>query len=85
MGSKQCTNDGLSCNLGAHDLPDTYALRLWAYISGKSLVLMLQLLHTRNYNRMALETAVINPHPWLNLMFKRMSMLFVCVCMSLCL
>ena len=27
------------------DLPDMYALGLWAYISGKSLMAMLQLLH----------------------------------------
>jgi len=33
------------CNMGTHDLPDMYArsLGLWAYISGKSLVPMLQL------------------------------------------
>ena len=39
----------ISCNIGTCDLPDMYALRpvalgLWAYISGKSLVPMLQLL-----------------------------------------
>ena len=38
------------CNMGAHDLPDMYALGpaargLWAYISGKSFMPMLQLLH----------------------------------------
>ena len=38
-----------ACNMGARDLPDMYALgpaalRLWAYILGKSLVPMLQLL-----------------------------------------
>ena len=33
-----------TCNMGAHDLPDMYALRIQAYISGKSLVPMLQLL-----------------------------------------
>ena len=37
--------------MGTHALPDMYALRpaalgLWAYISGKALVPMLQLLHT---------------------------------------
>ena len=43
----------ISCNIGTCDLPDMYALRalgpvslrLWAYISGKSLMSMLQLLH----------------------------------------
>ena len=40
----------ISCNIGTHDLPEMYALGpvalgLWAYISGKSLVPMLQLLH----------------------------------------
>ena len=41
-----------SCNIGTSDLPDMYALsrracgpQAWAYISGKSLVPMLQLLH----------------------------------------
>ena len=37
-------------NIGTRDLPDMYALEpaafgLWAYISGKSFVPMLQLLH----------------------------------------
>jgi len=41
----------ISCNMCTRDLPDMYALRpvalrLWAYISGKSLVSVLQLLHT---------------------------------------
>ena len=40
----------ISCNIGTRNLPDMYALSpaalgLWAYISGKSLVPMLQLLH----------------------------------------
>ena len=40
----------ISCNIGTHDFPDMYALEpqaqgLRAYISGKSLVPMLQLLH----------------------------------------
>ena len=35
----------ISCNIGTRDLPDMYALGLWAYISGKSLVPMLQLLY----------------------------------------
>ena len=35
----------ISCNIGTRDLPDMYALGLWAYISHKSLVPMLQLLH----------------------------------------
>ena len=40
----------ISCNIGTRDLPDMYALGpaalgLRAYISGKSLVPMLQLLH----------------------------------------
>ena len=45
----------ISCNIGTSDLPDMYAqnpraaadmyaLGIWAYISGKSLMLMLQLL-----------------------------------------
>ena len=42
----------ISCNIGTRDLPDVYALspqalgRLRAYISGKSQVPMLQLLHS---------------------------------------
>jgi len=39
----------ISCNMCTHDVPDMYALRLWAYISGKSLVPMLQLLHVHTY------------------------------------
>jgi len=42
----------ISCNMCTRDLPDMYALspqacgpRAWAYISGKSLMPMLQLLH----------------------------------------
>ena len=35
----------ISCNIGTRDLPDMYALGLCTYISGKSLVPMLQLLH----------------------------------------
>ena len=42
----------ITCNMGTHGLPDMYAqslgpaaLGLWAYISGKSLMPMLQLLH----------------------------------------
>ena len=40
----------ITCNMGACDSPDMYALKpaalgLRAYISGKSLVPMLQLLH----------------------------------------
>ena len=34
-----------TCNMGTRDSPDMYALGLRAYISGKSLVPMLQLLH----------------------------------------
>ena len=41
----------ISCNIGTRDLPDSYALsplacnpQAWAYISGKSLMPMLQLL-----------------------------------------
>ena len=34
-----------TCNMDTRDLPDMYALGLQAYISGKSLVPMLQLLH----------------------------------------
>ena len=34
----------ISCNMGTRDLADMYALGLWAYISGKSLVPMLQLI-----------------------------------------
>ena len=34
-----------TCNMGARDSPDMYALGLRAYISGKSLAPMLQLLH----------------------------------------
>ena len=46
----------ISCNIGTSDLPDMYALRpaalgLWAYISGKSLVPMLQLLYVCMYVR----------------------------------
>ena len=33
-----------TCNIGVHDLPDIYTLGLRAYISGKSLVPMLQIL-----------------------------------------
>ena len=32
-----------TCNMGTHDLPDIYTLRLRVYISGKSLLPMLQL------------------------------------------
>ena len=39
----------ISCNIDTRDLPNMYALRLWAYISGKSLVPMLQLLHVQAY------------------------------------
>ena len=42
----------ISCNIGTHDLPDMYALSprgLWAYISGKSLLAMLQLLHVNQF------------------------------------
>jgi len=39
----------ISCNMYTNDLPDMYALRLWAYISGKSLVPMLQLLYVYIY------------------------------------
>ena len=35
----------ISCNIGTRDLPDMYALGPRAYISGKSLLPMLQLLH----------------------------------------
>ena len=35
----------ISCNMGTLDLPDMYALSPRAYISGKSLVPMLQLIH----------------------------------------
>ena len=35
----------ITCNMCTCDLPDMYALGLQAYISGKSLVPMLQLLH----------------------------------------
>ena len=34
----------ITCNMGARDLPDMYILRLWAYISEKSLIPMLRLL-----------------------------------------
>ena len=34
-----------TCNMYIHDLPDMLALRLAAYISGKSFVPVLQLLH----------------------------------------
>ena len=34
----------ITYNMCSRDLPDMYALGLWAYISGKSLVSMLQLL-----------------------------------------
>ena len=34
----------ITCNMGTRDLPDMYALGLWAYISGKCVVSMLQLL-----------------------------------------
>ena len=37
----------ISCNIGTCDLPDMYALGLWAYISGKSLMPILQLLQNQ--------------------------------------
>ena len=39
-----CYGNG-SVNMCTHDLPDMYALRLQAYVSGKFLRAMLQLLH----------------------------------------
>ena len=36
-----------SCNMCTRDLPDMYALRLWACISGNFFMPMLQLLHIR--------------------------------------
>ena len=48
----------VSCNMYTHDLPDMYALNfgpaalgLWAYISGKSLMSMLQQLHIPHTER----------------------------------
>ena len=35
----------ITCNMCSRVLPDMYAVGLWAYISGKSLMPMLQLLH----------------------------------------
>ena len=40
----ECQN--ITCNMCTRDLPDMYALSPRAYISGKSLVPMLQLLHS---------------------------------------
>ena len=40
----------ITYNMCTRDLPDMYALRLRAYISGKSLMPMLQLLHTYLHN-----------------------------------
>ena len=38
--------------MGTRALPDMYALGLWAYISGKALMPMLQLLHkVTNYEK----------------------------------
>ena len=39
----------ITCNMCTRDLPDMYALGLRAYISGKSLVPMLQLLHVAQH------------------------------------
>ena len=46
----------ITCNMGAHDSPDMYALSPRAcgpraYISGKSLSPMLQLLHVTRYEK----------------------------------
>ena len=54
----------ISCNIGTRNLPDMYALGpvalgLWAYISGKSLVPMLQLLHM-TYVIIMISDSVIN-------------------------
>ena len=37
----------ISRNMGTRDLPDMYALSPWVYISGKSRVPILQLLHSQ--------------------------------------
>ena len=39
----------ITCNMGTRDLPNMYAYsQLWAYISGKSVTPVLQLLHVTN-------------------------------------
>ena len=37
----------ITCNMCSRDLPDMYTLGLWAYISDKSLMPILQLLHNQ--------------------------------------
>ena len=49
--------------MGTRDLPDKYALSPWAYISGKSLVPMLQLLHSPVF-------PLICPHTEIEMWFK---------------
>ena len=48
----------ISCNIGTRDLPDMYALGLWANISGKSLVPMLQLLYKQVSFHMCIDMHV---------------------------
>jgi len=57
----------ISCNMCTHDLPDMYALSPWAYISGKSLVPMLQLLHVKNHSKFHLFIRIFITHKALKL------------------
>ena len=52
-----------TCNMGARDLPDMYALGLRACISGKSLVPVLQLLHVPLYKHLGKADDTVETTP----------------------